>query len=138
MSYAEERRKLTNKIFKELGPLSITQLHDVLTFVEEKKPLSLTEYIKEHIGHGTYGCDDVFRKPEVLKAFEHEVRAICLELGPDFEKIETSSQYIDHFYEMYVQGEEIDIWIQENGSMFNTYELAHIIYLLYTGEVIFG
>lgn len=137
MSYFEERRKLNNEIHKELEPLSITQLHDVLTFVKEKKPLTLTEYIKENIGHNSYGCNDMFQKPEVLKAFEHEVRAICLELGPSFKLVNTSSEYIDNFCEMYVQGHELDIWIHENGSMFNPCELAHVIYLLYTEEVVF-
>lgn len=137
MSYFQERRKLTDKIYKELEPLSIAQLHDVLTFVEEKKPLTLTGYIKEHIGHDSYGCDEVFQKPEILKAFEHEVRAICLELGPDFELVRPDSEYIDHFCEMCVEGYELDIWIHEGGSMFNPRELAHVIYLLYTGEIVF-
>lgn len=137
MSYFEERRKMTDKIYKELGPLSITQLYDVLDFVQEKKPLKLKEYIKENIGYNSFGCDEIFRQQEVLQAFEHEVRDICLCLGLNFEQIEPSSEYIDHFCEMYVQGHELDIWIHEEGSMFNPRELAHVIYLLYTGEVVF-
>lgn len=137
MSYYSERRKIVDKIYKELGILSITQLEDILTEVQNKKPLSLKEYIKENFGHDSFGCDEIFRQEEILQAFEHEIRAICLELGPKFKLVETTSEYIDHFSEMYVQGHELDIWIHEAGCVFNPCELAFVIYLLYTGEVVF-
>ena len=137
MSYFKVRKILADKIDKELRPLSVTQLYEVLSFIEEKKPLTLTEYIKEYFGSNGFGCDDVFKKQDVLIAFEHEVRSICLELGSNFELVEPSSEYIDHFCEMYVEGHELDIWIHENGSVFNPCILAHVIYLLYTGEVVF-
>lgn len=140
MSYFEERRKIINQINEKMKPLSLTQLNDVLSLVEEKKPLKLKEYIKQSFKEGKIGglgCEDINNQPAILQAFEHEIRAICLELGPDFEEIEASSQYIDHFCEMYVDGYEIDIWIHEGGSLFNPCELAFVIYLLYTGEVVF-
>ena len=140
MSYYNERRKIINQIDEEMKPLSLTQLNDVLSLVKEKKPIELREHIKKSFEEGRIGgigCQDINNQPAILQAFEHEIRAICLELGPDFKKIETSSQYIDHFCEMYVQGHELDIWIHENGSLFNPCELAFVIYLLYTGEVVF-
>ena len=140
MSYCEERRKIINQINNEMKPLNITQLHDILSLVESKKPLKLREYIKQSFEEGKIGglgCEDINNQPAVLQAFEHEVRAICLELGPNFKLIEPSSEYIDHFCEMYVQGHELDIWIHEGGSLFNPCELAFVIYLLYTGEVVF-
>lgn len=139
MSYFEERRKIINRIDEEIKPLSLTQLHDILSLIKAKKPLKLREHIKKSFEEGRIGagCDEINNQPAVLQAFEHEVRAICLELGPDFKKVETSSEYIDHFCEMYVQGYELDIWIHEGGSLFNPSELAFVIYLLYTGEVVF-
>lgn len=140
MSYCNERRKIINQIDEEMKPLSLTQLNDVLSLVKEKKPLKLKEYIKQSFEEGKIGgvgCKDINNQPAVLQAFEHEVRAICLELGPNFKLIELSSEYIDHFCEMYVQGWELDIWIHEGGSLFNPSELAFVIFLLYTGEVVF-
>lgn len=140
MKIFEEKRKIINKINKEMKPLSLAQLNDILLLVKEKKPLKLKEYIKKSFEEGTIsgiGCNDINNQPAIIQAFEHEVRAICLELGPNFEKVETSSEYIDHYCEMYVQGYELDIWIHEDGSLFNSYDLAWVIYLLYTEEVVF-
>ncbi len=140
MTYYNEKRKKIAEIESEIQNLNITQLEDVLSVIKSKKPLNLKDFIKKEFDDreiGGIGCKDINNQAEVRQAFEHEVRAICLKLGPDFKKIKTKSQYIDHFCEMYVEGYDLDIWIQEHCPLFNPSELAFIIYLLYTEEVIF-
>lgn len=134
------KREIRNKIDRELDKInSLTVLADIEFYIEKQKPLKLKDYIKESFKDGKIsgaGCKEINNQPAILQAFEHEVRAICLELGHNFEKVE-AGPFIDHFCEMYVQGHELDIWIHENGSLFNPCELAFVIYLLYTGEVVF-
>lgn len=141
MSYCEEKIKTIREINEEIKEMNITQLEDILSIAREKRPLKLKDFIRQEFENKRIrgvGCQDINNQPEILQAFEHEIRAICLELGPDFKKVETSSQYIDHFCEMFVEGEELDLWIHEIGSLFNPCELAHVIYLLYSKEVVFG
>lgn len=100
-------------------------LECIENFVMDSVPISLSQYIDIHF--------DAYHS-EVKKALEHEVRSMWLDIGNRFEP---SYTYIDHFCELYVQGHSLDVWIQENGSLFSGYELATIIFKLWTKEIVF-
>lgn len=102
----------------------IDVLESIDQFVEECEPITLKDYINVHF--------DKYHS-EIKKELEHEVRKIYLEIGNKFE----SDPYIDHFCELYVQGYSLDIWIHENGSLFNPCELALIIFKLWSKEIVF-
>lgn len=103
----------------------IDTLESIENFIEDSKPLDLKTYISIHF--------DNYHE-EVRNALEHEVRETWLDINNRFEP---SDAYINHFCELYVQGHELDIWIHENGSLFNSCEIAVIIFKLWTKEIVF-
>lgn len=102
----------------------IDVLKSINNFIKDCKPLDLKTYINVQF--------DGYHS-EIRKALEHEVRRIYL----DINKFEPTDAYIDHFCELYVQGHCLDIWIAEHGSIFSSYELANIIFKLWTKEIVF-
>lgn len=137
MSYFSTKKRVIDEICEEMETLNVTQLKDVLSVVKRKKPMTLREYIDKEVFSSFRDCEEIFRKTEIMNAFEHEVRSLCLDLGPNFQKVRTNSEYIIGFTEMCVDGQDLDIWIQETGCLFNPWELALVIYLLYTKELVF-
>ena len=102
----------------------IDVLKSIDNFIEDCRPLDLKTYINTQF--------DGYHS-EIRKALEHEVRRIYL----DIDKIEPTDAYVDHFCELYVQGHCLDVWIAEHGSIFSSYELANIIFKLWTKEIVF-
>ena len=122
------RRKYTESIVDKLNKIQdIDTLECIDNFIEECKPLDLKTYINVHF--------DGYHQ-EIRKALEHEVRSIYLDIE-HLDKFEPTDAYIDHFCELYVQGHCLDIWIAEHGSIFSSYELANIIFKLWTKEIVF-
>lgn len=103
----------------------IDVLESIDEFIGECEPITLEEYINIHF-------DECHKN--VREALEHEVRGICLYV---FDKFEPQDAYINHFSEMYVEDYPLDIWIHENGSLFNPCEIATIIFKLWTKEIVF-
>lgn len=119
-------RQCRESIMKKLESIKdIDTLESIDNFIEDSKPLDLKTYIDIHF-------DDYHE--EVKKALEHEVRETWLDINNRFEP---NDGYINHFCELYVQGHELDIWIHENGSLFNSCEIAIIIFKLWTKEIVF-
>ena len=122
----EIESKWKRSIIKKLDSIKdIDTLENIDNFIEESKPLNLTTYIDIHF--------DNYHK-QVRRALEHEVRQIWLDINNRFE---TNDAYINHFSELYVQGHYLDIWIAESGTIFSSYELADIIFKLWTKEIVF-
>lgn len=121
-------RKYKENIVDKLDEIQdIDTLQTIDNYIEECKPLNLHTYINVHF--------DGYH-PEIKKALEHEVRRIYLDIER-IDKFEPTDAYINHFCELYVQGHCLDIWIAEYGSIFSSYELANIIFQLWTKEIVF-
>ena len=103
----------------------VDPLESIDNFIEESRPLDLTTYIDIHF--------DNYNK-QVRRALEREARQIWIDIDNRFEP---NDAYINHFSELYVQGHYLDIWIHENGSLFNPCEIAIIIFKLWTKEIVF-
>lgn len=113
-------------IIKELKKIhDIDSLIAIEEYIKDSKPIDLNTYIN---------CEfDVHHKC-VREELEHEVRTIYLEIA---NKFEPESEYINHFGELYVEGYPLDSWIQNRGSLFNAWEIANIIFKLWTKEIVF-
>lgn len=120
----KEYRKIIEEDLKSIKDIDV--LESISQFIKDCNPITLEEYINIHF--------DNYHE-QVRKALEHEVRATWLEIKNRFEP---TDEYIDHFSELYVQGHELDIWIHENGSLFNPCEIAVIIFKLWTKEIVFN
>lgn len=119
-------KKIRKNIKNELNMIKdIDTLTKIENFIKESKPINLNTYINIHF--------DKYHK-EIRKELEHQVRETWLEINNQFEP---SCSYIDHFCELYVQGYSLDIWIAENGCLFSSYEMANIIFKLWTKEIVF-
>ena len=119
----KQYKKTIEEDLKNIKDIDV--LESISNFIKDCNPITLEEYINIHF--------DNYHE-EVRKALEHEVRTTWLEIKNRFEP---TDGYIDHFCELYVQGHELDIWIHENGSLFNSCEVAIIIFKLWTKEIVF-
>ena len=140
MNYCETKVHLIDEIKENCKKLNNDQLCQIIGEIDKRQPKILHEFIKEMFDKNIYGTASIrelFCNEHIIDAFEHEVRAICLELGSNFSKIKTDSENIDHFCEMSVNGQDLDIWIHEGDPTFNPSDLAYVIYKLYTKEVTF-
>lgn len=140
MNYCETKVHLIDQIEENCKKLNNDQLCEILRKTEECKPKILHEFIKEMFEERIYGTGSIrelFCNEKIYDAFEHEVRALCLELGNNFSEIKANSDHIDHFCELSVNGQDLDIWIHEGGSLFNPSDLAYVIYKLYIKEITF-
>ena len=140
MNYCERKAHLIDEIEENCKKLNNDQLCKILKKTEEYKPKILHEFIKEMFEKETYrsgSIKELFCNEKIYDAFEHEVRSLCLELGYNFSEIKASSDNVDHFCELKVNGQDLDIWIHEGDPLFNPSELAYVIYLLYTKEITF-
>lgn len=120
----KQYRKSIEEDLKNIKDIDV--LESISNFIKDCNPITLEEYINIHFD---------YQHEQVRRALEHEVRATWLEINNNFEP---SDGYIDHFSELYVQGHELDIWIHENGSLFNPCEIAIIIFKLWTKEIVFN
>lgn len=143
MSYKNEKMKLVNEI---VGLLGTTNDLEVLIDVKDtlkKEPINIVEFIRDLFDKNHN--EDMYKSNDILCAFEHAVRKISYELEYDggsekiFKKIEASSEYIDHYCELKVDGLELDLWISEdNDSPFDPGEIAWTIFNIYCGKVVFS
>lgn len=122
-----KQEKIQHNIIKELKKIhDIDSLIAIEEYIKESQPINLNTYINSEF--------DVHHK-YVREELEHEVRAIYLEITNRFEP---KSKYISHFSELYIEGYPLDSWIQNRGSLFNTWEIANIIFKLWTKEIVFN
>ena len=117
------------------------KLYDIKNILT-KEPTKIDVFIKDMFD--TYYNEDMYKTDDILHAFEHEVRKLCVELDYDrkseniLKRIKPSSEYVDHYCELKVDGYELDIWISEdNNSPFDPRELALTIFNIYCGKVVF-
>lgn len=117
------------------------KLYDIKNILT-KEPTKIDVFIRDMFDK--YYNEDMYKTDDILHAFEHEVRKLCLELDYDrkseniLKRIEPSSEYVDHYCELKVDGYELDIWISEdNNSPFDPRELAWTIFNIYCGKVVF-
>lgn len=111
----------------------------------KQKPLHISEFIVEMF-EKNYNSDDVYCNNDVMYAFEHTIRKICMELKynvctGEFKGLRPASEYIEHWSELDVivknYNLELDLWISEQGYLFDARELAWVIYNIYCGKVTF-
>lgn len=117
------------------------KLYDIKNILT-KEPTKIDVFIRDMFDK--YYNEDMYKTLDILHAFEHEVRKLCIELNYDrkseniLKRIKPSSEYVDHYCELKVDGYELDIWISEdNNSPFDPRELAWTIFNIYCGKVVF-
>lgn len=117
------------------------KLYDIKNILT-KEPTKIDVFIRDMFDE--YYNEDMYKTDDILHAFEHEVRKLCVELNYDrkseniLKRIKPSSEYVDHYCELKVDGYELDIWISEdNNSPFDPRELAWTIFNIYCGKVVF-
>lgn len=93
-------------------------------FVKENEPMTLRTYIN---------CKFDTYHVAIRRRLEEEVLCIFDEVK---DELKPSENYIDHFCELFVDGFEIDIWIHEQGTLFNPTMIANIIFKLWTKEIV--
>lgn len=142
MSYKSKKIKLMNEIVKLLETTKDLEMLIDVKDALKKEPMSISEFIRD-LFDKNYN-EDMYKSNNILCAFEHAVRRISYELEYDgsseriFKKIEASSEYIDHYCELKVDGLELDLWISEdNDSPFDPGEIAWTIFNIYCGKVVF-
>lgn len=93
-------------------------------FIKENEPMTLRRYID---------CEFNEYHVAIRRKLEEEILCIFDEIK---DKLKPSENYIDHFCELFVDGFEIDIWIHEQGTLFNPTMIANIIFKLWTKEIV--
>lgn len=119
------KRNMVQRITKNLENINnIDTLMEINEFIIDKKPKTLREYIDlnfiEYDNH-------------VRDALEHEVRGKYLNMS--HEKVEPENEHISHWCELYVNGQNLDIWISEGAGIFHPYEIANMIFKLWSKEI---
>jgi len=131
MKNNEYKIELVNDIVKLMGTTSnLEVLMDIKKTLIENKPLFIRDYIDKHWSNHSDGFRD---------DLEHELRKFWLKLsssGSGCYKIETNG-YLNHFSDLTVRGQPLDIWIMEIGTEFNPCDIAFAIYDIYIGKVVF-
>lgn len=143
MSYESEKNKLLDEINAKCKfNLENDSLRKVLRLIEDEDKVYITNYIENFMNE--YYKDEYSYEEFIIEALEHEVRKFCLELGYNkweiskpFKKIVADEEYISSFWELKVKGQELDIWIEEQGTIFNPKDIAIIICDIYCGKITF-
>lgn len=141
MSYESEKNKLLDEINAKCKfNLENDSLRKVLKLIEDEGKVYIKDYILNFMNE--YYKDEY--DESILEALEHEVRKFCLALGYNkweiskpFKKIVADDEYIFSFWELKVRGQELDIWIEETGTIFNPKDIAIIICDIYCGKITF-
>lgn len=142
MSCENEKMKLVDEI---VGLLGTTKNLEVLRDVRDelkKEPMDIMNFIRDLFD--TNYNENMYKSNDILYAFEHAVRSMSYDLKYDgsseriFKKIEASSECIDHYCELKVDGLELDLWISENNNTpFDPRDIAWTIFNIYCGKVVF-
>ena len=142
--YCKMKNNLIKEIENKCKELNIDDLQTIVKEIDKKDTIYITDYVTDLMKKNGFGCTDVFTSQEVIKAFEHELRAICLELGyhsgsktRPFRDIKADSEYIESMCELSVDEQDLDFYIHEKGSVFNPSDLAYAIFQIYCGKVVF-
>lgn len=141
MSYESEKNMLLDKINTECKfNLENDSLRKVLELIRDESKVYIRDYIKNFMNE--YYEDEY--EEFIIEALEHEVRKFCLELGYNrweiskpFKKISADDEYISSFWELNIKGQELDTWIEEQGTIFNPKDIAIIICDIYCGKITF-
>ena len=122
------RLKLIKEIEKELEKkcLSILDLKSILDDIKEMRPITLKEYINDK--YSEYDR-------EILNEIEKEATEIFIVNSED--EMFESDGYINHWSELKINGDIIDIYIAENYDfIINPYDLSEIVYKLWANEIV--
>lgn len=98
----------------------------------------ITEMFKKNYPLGTCEYTDHYHDPVIIDAFEEDIRRIYLKIS---NKLIPSSNYINHWCDLYVKTRghelELDLWISEQGYLFNTSELCWVIFNIWCDKITF-
>ena len=139
----KQKKELIKKIKK-------SENWDMLDKIEEmlkEEPKYITDFITEMFEKDSNYCglEEVYCNENVIKAFEMDIRRIWLKIKNN---IVPQKDYIDHWSELYVETkvnscstktyeEDLDLWIMEQGFMFDSRDLAWVIFNIYCEKVTF-
>ena len=144
MNRCTQKNKIIDKI-------KSTNNYDLLDKIEKElneQPKYIKDFIIElfekNYGDNIYG--DVYCNNEVMYAFELTIRRIWIEIK---DSLIPEGDNIDHWCELYVKRkpnqrsnklykEDLDIWISEQGYLFDSRELAWVIYNIWCEKVTFS
>lgn len=120
---ANLRKMIDEKLDKIESPEVLENINEYLW---DCLPETLREYIDRNFDS---------RCNQIKRALEEEVRSIwwkiCEQGG-----LEVAPNCDDHWSCLYVKDLDLDIWIAERGPLFNSIEIAKIIYKIYKKEII--
>lgn len=129
--YENCKNTVIEDIIAHLEDVDILTLYGVRRMLEECKALTLKEYIDKWWGKYSEG----FRKD-----LEHEVRRMYLKTKPLCGSIiepADESNLIECMWDITINGESPDVWVMEQGTVFNYTDIAKIIFDIYIGKVVF-
>ena len=140
MNRCEQREK----IIKTIRNTDNWDMLDKIEHILKEEPKYITDFIiemfEENYGEGC--LQDVYCSDEVMYAFELSVRQIMLKIQG---KLKTTARYVDHWSDLYVEvkyenreyAEDLDVWISEQGFIFDSRELAWVVFNIWCGKVTF-
>lgn len=143
MSYESVKNKLLAEINEQCKfNLENDSLRKVLKLIKDESKVYITDYIENFMNE--YYKDAYAYEEFIIEALEHEIRTFCSKLGYNkqeiskpFKKIVADDEYICSFWELKVRGQDLDIWIEEQGTIFNPKDIAIIICDVYCGKITF-
>lgn len=128
--YEECKEDVINEIVYNLDICDILTLYEIREKIKNTKPLFIRDYIDEFWDNHSEGFRD---------DLEHELRKFWIKLsgkGYGCYEIEAKGD-VDHFTDLYVHKQPLDIWVMEQGTEFNPTDIAHALYEIYIGKVVF-
>lgn len=132
--YKRCKETVIEDIIANLEKTNILTLYDIRKMLAEE-PIPLKVYIDKHWSEYSEG----FRKD-----LNHEVRKIWLGISPgctdtmDCITPVEGCELIESVWDIQINGETPDIWVMEQGTVFNCTDIAEMIFNIYIGKVVWG
>ena len=130
--YEERKESVIEDIIENLVKTDIITLYDIKNILEKEKPLFIRDYIDKFWNDHSEGFKD---------DLEHEIRKFWNKINPNNSgmghyNLEASGE-VEHFTDLYVKGQDLDVWVMEQGTDFNPSDIAQSLFHIYIGKVVF-
>lgn len=129
--YENCKNTVVEDIIANLESLDILALYNIRRQINEFRPKTLEEYIDENYNEYSEG----FKKD-----INHEIRKLWLALGPGCraskDAFEVQDNNLECMWDVSIYGQDPDIWVMEQGTVFNPVDIAQILFYIYIGKVV--
>lgn len=128
------KERIVNEIIEEIKTTkNMSVLCKIKDILDNELPIHIKDYIENNWSEMSQGFKE---------DLEHEIRKFWIATGPGCKPegyliAPSDTTLPEHWTDIYISGDEADLWVMEKGTSFNPVDIAIALFDIYMGKIYF-